>query len=272
MYRTHDLTAPGRNPNRMFEWQGTVPYQNWAYSREELDRMLDRGEILLREDGTVSASQGHKIYLDEQPGAKLQTIWNDIPKVGTSAERTGYPTQKPLKLLKRIIESSSNEGDMVLDPFCGCATACVAAEQLHRQWIGIDISPSAEDITKIRLQDEVDENADLFNPFTDVIVQCDPPERTDDTETARQLNLPRAETFKPELFGRQEGRCNGGQYPFYYRNLTIDHIIPRADTDGIPDDRIENLQLLCGACNSTKGDRTQEYLINKLREDGILRS
>ena len=99
----------------------------------------------------------------------------------SSKERTGYPTQKPLVLLDRIIKASSNEGDVVLDPFCGCATACVAAERLGRQWIGIDISPSAETITKLRLTDEAETKAGRgtgvlkenqlplpFDPLTDI--------------------------------------------------------------------------------------------------------
>ncbi len=91
-------------------------------------------------------------------------------------ERTGYPTQKPLKLLERIISASSNKGDVVLDPFCGCATACVAAEKLQRQWIGIDISPSAEDITKLRLE-EASQQGDLLSSIqmSDVTVSNAPP-------------------------------------------------------------------------------------------------
>ncbi|MCG9134163.1 site-specific DNA-methyltransferase, partial [Candidatus Poribacteria bacterium] len=118
-----------------------------------------------------------KIYLDEQPGAAISSLWvEDRLQLNTSSkERTGYPTQKPLKLLERIISASSNEGDVVLDPFCGCATACVAAEQLNRQWIGIDISPSAEDITKLRLQEEVDKQSDLWNPLEDITVSNTPP-------------------------------------------------------------------------------------------------
>lgn len=81
------------------------------------------------------------VYLDEMPGQLLQSVWTDIERIGnTSSERLGYPTQKPLLLLERIISASSNEGDVVLDPFCGCGTTVHAAEKLQRQWIGI--SPS----------------------------------------------------------------------------------------------------------------------------------
>ena len=181
---------------------------------------------------------------------------------------------------------------MILDPFCDCATACVAAEQLGRQWIGIDISPSAEGITKTRLQDEVD-NARLdpnhpnwFNPLTAVTVSNDPPVQTKRIEMSRQMvikDLLRSPTReysdnelqefwskKHLLYGNQEGKCNGCLQPLPYRNMTIDHIKPRSETI-TPDNRIENLQLLCAACNSTKGNRSQEYLINRLRENRILR-
>ena len=220
-----------------------------------------------------------------------QSMWYDIPPV-KKEEDTGYPTQKPLALLERIIRASSAEGDIVLDPFCGCATACVAAEQLGRQWIGIDISPDAEVITKLRLQEEVDDppydpNAGgWFNPLTDVIVSSEKPVRTS-TVPPRQIviedllrspgkqysenELQEFRSKKHLLFGNQEGKCNGCQIHFPFRNITIDHIIPTSETDGIPDDRIENLQLLCGACNSTKGDRSQAYLIQRLHEQGILR-
>ncbi|MCY4552998.1 MAG: hypothetical protein OXC79_04945 [Candidatus Poribacteria bacterium] len=91
------------------------------------------------------------------------------------------------------------------------------------------LSPSAEDITKLRLTEEVDAASNLFNPLTDVIVRKDAPERTDNAEEiAIQQHLPAYQTHKPELFGRQEGKCNGCQYPFHYRNLTVDHIIPQS--------------------------------------------
>ena len=202
------------------------------------------------------------------PGVVAGDLVLDTPPV-KGKEDTGYPTQKPLALLERIIKASSNEGNMVLDPFCGCATACVAAERLNRQWVGIDISPDAEDITGVRLMEEVDKAANLFNPLTDIIVRKDAPERTDNAEEiAVQQRLPRYQTHKPELFGRQEGKCNGCQYPFHYRNLTVDHIRPQID-DGT--DKIENLQLLCATCNSTKGTGTQAQLIERLKEQGVLR-
>ena len=114
-------------------------------------------------------------YKANPHGKRMHDVWR-IPSINNMAkERTGYPTQKPLPLLERIIKSSSNEGDLVLDPFCGCATACVAAERLDRQWIGIDISPSAEDITKLRLQEQVDKGANLWNPLEDITVSNTPP-------------------------------------------------------------------------------------------------
>jgi len=95
-----------------------------------------------------------KHYLDEMPGIPLQTFWDDIdPVISGSEERLGYPTQKPLAILERIINASSNPNDIVLDAFCGCGTALVAAQNLGRQWIGIDISPTACRVMAKRLRD-----------------------------------------------------------------------------------------------------------------------
>ena len=166
-----------------------------------------------------------------------------------------------MKLLERIIKASSNEDDMILDPFCGCATACVAAEKLNRKWIGIDQSPSAEDMTKLRLQEIVDENSDLWNPLEYVTVSNTPPLRTVN-ETAIQRRLPAYQIHKHELYGLQEGHCRGCKLHYRYKDLTIDHIVPRSK-DGT--DHIENLQLLCSSCNSIKYNNSQEYLYERLK-------
>ena len=171
-----------------------------------------------------------------------------------SGEYVGYPTQKPLALLERIIRASSNEGDMVLDPFCGCATACVAAEKLGRQWAGIDISPNALVQVNNRLRKELG----LFS--LNVSHRTDIPRRTD-------LGLiPSYRTQKHTLFGKFEGICQGCLISFPFRNLTIDNIIPtsRGGTD-----HLDNLQILCGACNSVKGSGTNEEFLVKLRAMGL---
>ena len=205
--------------------------------------------------------------------------WIDIPYVNSQAkERTGYPTQKPLALLDRIIKASSNKGDIVLDPFCGCATTCVAAERLERHWIGIDLSIKAVELVKSRLEKEM-------GMFYDVTHRTDIPTRTvpdapediqpqtlfplQDTisSTLSQIELRQYKTYKHTLFGLQEGKCNGCQYFLPFRNLTIDHIVPRSrGGTNHPD----NLQLLCQACNSTKGAGTQSELIAKLKATGVI--
>ena len=137
-------------------------------------------------------------------------LWTDIP-IPSGKERCGYPTQKSLALLQRIIQASSNPNDVVLDPFCGCATTCVAAERLNRQWIGIDISEKAVELVKMRLEKEL-------GMFYDVTHRTDIPRRSE--------KLPNYQTHKHTLYGKQEGVCNGCQTHFPFRNMTVDHIVP----------------------------------------------
>lgn len=151
-YRLGDITAPGgsdpakRNPH--YEFLGVIRY--WRYSRERMQELYDQGRIVQTSPGRVPQ---YKRYLDEMPGVALQNDWTDIlPLHGSSQERLGYPTQKPLALLERIIAASSNEGDVVLDPFCGCGTAVHAAQKLGRQWLGIDITHLAIALIEKRLQ------------------------------------------------------------------------------------------------------------------------
>lgn len=113
--------------------------------------MEGAGRIYYRKTGMPML----KHYLDEMPGVPLQTFWDDIKRViSGSAERIGFPTQKPVALLERIVKASSNPDDIVLDAFCGCGTALVAAERLERRWIGIDISPTSCRVMTQRLEDE----------------------------------------------------------------------------------------------------------------------
>ena len=308
-YQAGDLTAAGITVSGESgqQWRGVDPSANgnhWRAPRreawpedieppenyeslsvhEKLDVLDENGLIYWPPKGNVPR---FKRYLSTSKGRRAHDVVTDInPLSGRAKEKIGYPTQKPLMLLKRIIEASSNRGDLVLDPFCGCATTCIAAESLQRQWIGIDISPKAIELLKLRLERDLNltENTGILGQ---IIHRTTPPTRSDPTEprqihfetlfgvkdksmleTLSQGELRRFKTHKHVLFGMQEGKCAGCQVSFYFRNMTIDHIKPRSE-GGI--DHITNLQLLCGACNSTKGNRTQSYLIDKLRTDGILR-
>ena len=116
-----------------------------------MDQLIAEGRVLQARVGAVPA---YKRYLDEMPGVPLQDLWTDISPISSQAkERLGYPTQKPEALLERIIQSSTNEGDVVLDPFCGCGTAVAAAQKLDRQWLGIDVTHLAVALMKSRLKD-----------------------------------------------------------------------------------------------------------------------
>jgi site-specific DNA-methyltransferase (adenine-specific) len=254
LYKAENLTAPGVAASRSFEWRGAVPgNRSWRYSKEKLEELWEAGLILTKRDGKTPRLDGLKTYLGPDDRPKVQSIWTDIHRVAnTSKERTGYPTQKPIALLERIIKASSNEADVVLDPFCGCATTCVAAERLGRQWIGIDISEKAVDLVQMRLEKEV-------GLFGTVIHRTDIPKRSE--------KLPNYQTHKHTLYGKQEGLCNGCQTQFPFRNMTVDHIIARRHGGT---DALDNLQLLCGACNSTKGTGTQAELLAKLQEQGII--
>ena len=155
MYTGQDLTGAGYSANRTVEWRGVSPGQNrhWMWSIEEMERLLAKGKILLRQDGKPR-KDGYKVYLDEMPGKAIGDLWTDVRRVSnTGAERLGYPTQKPVALLERIINASSNPGDVVLDPFCGCGTAIVAAQKLGRRWLGIDVTPIATSLIQKRLYD-----------------------------------------------------------------------------------------------------------------------
>jgi DNA modification methylase len=156
-YRKGDLTANKPGGDTSYEWtcpdgRKVRPYSGryWAYSKEKMEEFQRQGRLIY----TKSGMPEYKRYLDEMPGQVLQDVWDDVPPINSqAAERLGYPTQKPIALLDRIIKASSNPNDIVLDAFCGCGTALVAAQNLGRQWIGIDISPTACRVMAKRLRD-----------------------------------------------------------------------------------------------------------------------
>ncbi len=252
IYNTPNM---GARPNQCYTWRGyTNPYASgWRLTKKRLEEEYQKGNFVILPDGKLQRRK----YENDYRGQLVGNVWIDIkPTMGK--ERTGYPTQKPLALLERIIKASSNEGDVVLDPFCGCATTCEAAERLGRQWVGIDLSPKAYDLIRMRLQHASDEDA-LFKgaKLPDVIVRSDIPKRSD------VGNPVRYDTLKRRLFGVQEGRCNGCRYEFPYRIFEVDHIVARAKGGG---DHEENRQLLCPSCNKIKGKKSQAEMMARLKE------
>ena len=148
-FRTDNLTAMGLSGGGYeYEWNGVTKI--WRLPLHRMQELHDKGKIRYTRNGVAELIR----YLDEMPGMPLQDIWSDVPPINSQAkERLGYPTQKPVALLARIIKASSHEGDWVLDPFCGCGTATVAAEELKRRWIGIDVTHLAIALQKYRLKD-----------------------------------------------------------------------------------------------------------------------
>lgn len=150
-YQADNLTAAKGGGDTSYEWRGVrpPPGRYWAYSRANMERFEAEDRLVY----SASGFPRYKRYLDEMPGRPTQDVWDDIAPVNSQArERLGYPTQKPLALLERIIAASSNPGDLVLDPFCGCGTAVVAAEKMGRRWLGIDVTHLAIAVMKYRLQ------------------------------------------------------------------------------------------------------------------------
>ena len=195
---------------------------------------------------------GEQSYTDDTSRQKsMRDVWEISYLNSQAGERVGYPTQKPRALLDRIIRASSDEGGMVLDPFAGCATSCIAAEYLHRHWAGIDISPKAADLVRSRM----DKDLGMFYKGAH---RTDIPRRTD-------LGRPppyNCHDNRVQLYGQQGGYCAGCATHFERQHLEVDHIISRSKGGT---DHLENLQLLCGSCNRIKGDRGMEYLRAKLQ-------
>ena len=282
-WTTGDLTAP--NSSNMFEWRGTTPTtRGWAYSYEQLEQMYAEGRIVTDKEGRP-LKRGRKTYLDESKGVPLKNIWTDIQRIGNkSNERTGSPDQKPLKLYKRIIRASSNEGALVLDPFCGCATTIIAARDLNRRWIGIDRRPDARFHIITRLMDISPKERERLEKYAtdkawldrqmqpyEMYYQTEPPSRTDNDEqispeltpvypieSEHRLSHAAMHDILVNQFGLKCWGCNFS--PPDKRYLQLDHIIPKID-GGTND--IDNRALLCQPCNLKKSSKMS---LNALRK------
>ena len=150
-YRLAPAHGSGQGPARRFGDRLLEPPsgRHWAWDQARIDQLMAEGRIVFTRTGMPN----HKRYLDDTPGRPTTDVWTDIFPINSQAkERLGYPTQKPEALLERIIQASSNEGDVVLDPFCGCGTAVAAAQKLNRQWLGIDVTHLAVALMKSRLK------------------------------------------------------------------------------------------------------------------------
>ena len=214
-------------------------------------------------------------------GPALWDWWTDVPILSPSAnERTGYPTQKPLALYERIIKASSNPGDMVLDPFAGCATTPIAAERLGRQWIGIDLWDGAYEIVQQRMED----GKQLLDSLdAQIIYTEDAPERDDGGEDAPTFEL-QLQTQRPVerwqklshaemrdiLYDAQNGVCAGCGRELEKEFMELDHKLPRAD-GGVND--ITNRIMLCSPCNRKKSHTlTLSGLVRENKKSGWMKS
>ena len=266
----YDITAKGLSGGGYeYEYKGITSY--WRVPLETMERLDAEGRLHFTSNGGIR----RKRYLDEMKGRPIQALWTDIEPINSQAkERTGFPTQKPLSLYERIILASSNPGDMVLDPFCGCATTPVAAERQKRQWVGIDVWDAAYQTVLDRLQEE-----NLAVPggrrrrgqqtltFNDIHYQTVPPTRTDDDEIPvpnLRLRIQRPKEPWERLTNRQmrdiltkaqevNGKvgCAGCGRVLEREFMELDHIQPKAEGGA---DHLLNRILLCGPCNGRKSN------------------
>ena len=275
-YRRSPFRPPGlgARPNLCFEYCGIKPphKSGWIGNRGFLEKLDFTGDL---------EWVNGKVYRKQRPGVGIipNSVWTDIPQVGGN-ESADYPTQKPLMLYERIIKASSNEGDIILDPFCGCATTCVAAEKLKRQWIGIDIWDKAHKVVIKRLKEEgylagpKDKRQDLIVTEGEITYTKKPLKRTDGGSEAVPFLETRLKQFddrERDPYSNKEKKCmlleqygpycQGCGFELDERYLELDHREPRSDGGS---NLLRNRILLCGPCNKLK---RHLYTISWLRRE-----
>ena len=208
-----DISNEHLNPQNGWEYKAVLPYTGryWAYSRENMRQFWDEGRLHHRNTGMPRLMQ----FADSMPGIPLQDVWDDIsPALGGNAQ--GSKRKSPSRCYGALSGPVPTKATWILDPFCGCATACLAAHDLQRGWAGIDISPKAAELVQIRMRDE------LGILFTGAH-RTDIPQRTDLGQIIRFNDL----RNRKMLYGEQGGRCAGCDGHFERRHLEVDHIIAR---------------------------------------------
>ncbi len=236
------------------EWVLELRLHHLFYAKDKGNYFnnIDTREPYVPDSNYVKNPESYKGGGKPNPhGKRRHDVWR-LPSINNMAkERTGYPTQKPLRLLEQIIRASSNEDGLVLDPFCGCATTCVAAEILNRRWIGIDVAERSLSLTWKRISTITDDMVGYAGQPLE-LKRSDLHSRTD--IPIRTVKAKHSKNIKTILYGKQGGHCNLCDTHLEMRHLEIDHIVGRSSGG---QDAEENLQLLCGHCNRTKGNRTQ---------------
>ena len=235
----------GARPNLCYEWKGFKnPHPSgWRLSKERLEEEYRKGNFVIIGEGNRRRLQRRK-YERDYRGKQVGNLWTDIPSL-SGRQRTGWSTEKPILLYQRIIKASSNRGDLVLDPFCGCATTCVAAETLGRRWVGIDIDPEAEKVTKDRLFKEAGYAQGIDGSYLDV--RKSPPKRTDIERVSDSK-------MRHSLWKSQGMRCANPYCTLKkiarIEDVHLDHRIPKSRGGS---DEALNRMGLCGNCNQRKG-------------------
>ena len=285
----------GGKPKRFYARKHDIIYfyvkkKQYKFNQLIKKRRLEKKPFLINPYTDKKSNEKGFIGKDENgyfSNVVMDDVW-DIPGVfNMSSEYMGYPTQKPLKLLERIIKTSSNEGDIVLDPFCGCATTCVASERLNRKWIGIDINKQAfymnyHRMSKMGILGNIEQGSfkgDLYlakkipvrNDISDeelkkIEINLNEKKKIKQTKKVK-LSSKEKEIVKELLYENQAGMCNGCDVYMRSVELTIDHIKPQAKEG---DDDLDNLQLLCHRCNIWKSAKDMKYLLDKLLQENII--